>query len=182
MAYIEVEDGAVPNYEKVFGARPEVYARWQALNGAIKENMELRRYELATLGAARRLGSSYCMLAHGSVALGQGLLGPAALKALAADDADAAEELDAVDRAVVAFAARVADDATSVTQADVDALRALGLSDADVVDVVLTATARCFFSKTLDALGASADAGFAERIGDPDLVAALTVGRPAEIA
>jgi len=35
---------------------------WHQLNGAIKESMDLRCYELATLAAARRLRSSYCML------------------------------------------------------------------------------------------------------------------------
>src|SRR6266700_2090223 len=59
--------GYVANYTKVFALRPEVYTAWQRLNGAIKEGMDLRRYELATLAAARRLGSSYCSLAHGKV-------------------------------------------------------------------------------------------------------------------
>jgi alkylhydroperoxidase family enzyme len=40
---------------------------WQQLNGAIKAGMDLRRYELATLAAARRLRSSYCCLAHGKI-------------------------------------------------------------------------------------------------------------------
>ena len=44
---------------------PSVYAAWRQLNGAIKAGMDLRRYELATVAAARRLRSSYCMLAHG---------------------------------------------------------------------------------------------------------------------
>ena len=35
------------NYERAFADRPEVYAAWVALNGAIKEGMDLRRYELA---------------------------------------------------------------------------------------------------------------------------------------
>jgi hypothetical protein len=39
------------NYERAFAERPEVYAAWVQLNGAIKERMELRRYELATLDA-----------------------------------------------------------------------------------------------------------------------------------
>ena len=39
----------------------------EQLNGAIKASMDLRRYELATLAAARRLRSSHCMLAHGPV-------------------------------------------------------------------------------------------------------------------
>lgn len=83
---------------------------------------------------------------------------------------------DPVDRAVMAFARKVALAADTVTQADVDELRALGLSDADVLDVVLAAAARSFFSKTLDATGTQPDSAFN---GLPDtLRAALTVGRP----
>jgi hypothetical protein len=44
------------------------------------------------------------------------------------------------------------------------------------MDVVLTAAARCFFSKTLDALGAEPDSAYWNL--DPGLRDALTVGRP----
>ena len=43
------------NYEHAFAERPEVYAAWGQLNGAIKAGMDLRRYELVTVAAARRL-------------------------------------------------------------------------------------------------------------------------------
>ena len=85
--------------------------------------------------------------------------------------------LDEVDVAVMEFADKVAHDAGSVTQADVDRLRALGLSDADVFDVIAAAAARCFFSTALDALGAQPDARYADTL-DPPLRDALTVGRP----
>src|SRR5204863_3634203 len=55
------------NFERAFAERPDVYAAWVQLNSAIKAGMDLRRYELATLASARRLRSSYCCLAHGSV-------------------------------------------------------------------------------------------------------------------
>src|ERR1700755_825363 len=61
--------GYLPNFTRGFSARPDVYAAWRALNGAIKANMDLRTYELATIAAARRLRSSYCTLAHGSILL-----------------------------------------------------------------------------------------------------------------
>ena len=48
------------------------------------------------------------------------------------------------------FAEKVAQDATTVTQADIERLRSLGLSDPEILDVVLAAAARCFFSKALD--------------------------------
>src|SRR3954466_14595588 len=165
--------GHVPNFTKGFSLRPGVYAAWRALNGSIKAGMDLRRYELATLAAARRLRSSYCSLAHGSVLLEQ-FLSPDGVRALM-QGADGAE-LDAVDAAVVALADKVALDATSVTQADVDELRALGLTDADILDVVLAASVRCFFSKVLDGLGIEADAKYSAL--DPELRGLLTVGRP----
>jgi hypothetical protein len=42
--------------------------------------------------------------------------------------------------------------------------------------VIAAAAARCFFSKTLDALGVQADASFVQL--EPELRDALTVGRP----
>jgi alkylhydroperoxidase family enzyme len=74
------------------------------------------------------------------------------------------------------LAEKVVDDATAITDADLQRLRDLGLSDEDIMDVVLSATIRCFFSKTLDALGVLPDAEFREL--DPALQEALVVGRP----
>jgi uncharacterized peroxidase-related enzyme len=164
--------GYLPNLTKGFSLRPEVYAAWRQLNGAIKANMDLRRYELATVAAARRLRSSYCTLAHGSVLLDKFLSDEGVRAVAGGHDAD---ELDAVDTAIVDLADKVALDATSVTQADVDRLRSLGLSDSDILDVVLAAAVRCFFSKALDGLGVEPDAKYAEL--DPDLRDVLVVGR-----
>jgi alkylhydroperoxidase family enzyme len=83
--------------------------------------------------------------------------------------------LGATDVAVMDLAEKVVDDATAVEQADIDRLRSAGLSDAEIFDVVLTATARCFFSKTLDALGVEPDVKYADL--DPDVRDVLTVGR-----
>jgi uncharacterized peroxidase-related enzyme len=171
--------GYVPNHTRTFSHRPEVYRAWRALNGAIKESMDLRRYEIASVAVAAALRSSYCSLAHGRV-LAERYLPAEDVAALAT--ASAAAELpdggglEPVDRAVAAFAQKIALRADRITAADVDELRAHGLSDADILDVVLAATVRCFFSKTLDATGTEADAVFLDL---PDsLREALSVGRP----
>ena len=135
--------------------------------------MDTRRYELVSLAAARRLRSSYCSLAHGSVLL-DGHLEPGELRSVFDDHRGAG--LDDRDVAVMDLADKVAQDATSVTQADVDALRAHGLSDAEIFDVIAAAAARCFFSKVLDAIGAEPDKKYAAL--EPGLREALTVGRP----
>ena len=164
-------DAMATNYERAFEPRPAVYAAWQQLNGTIKAEMDLRRYELATLAAARRLRSSYCCLAHGTV-LAERFGEPVAQ--IAADHRAAG--LDEIDVAVMDLAEQVADDATSVSDADLQRLRDLGLSREEIMDVILAAAARCFFSKTLDALGVQPDPGYRDL--EPGLRQALTVGRP----
>jgi alkylhydroperoxidase family enzyme len=159
------------NYERAFAERPEVLAAWGQLNGAIKAGMDLRRYELATFAAARRLRSSYCCLAHGTV-LQEQFNEP--LLEIALDHHAAG--LDTIDVAVMDLAERVVDDATSIGEAELQRVRDLGLSETEIMDVILAATARCFFSKTLDALAVLPDASYRDL--DPDLRAALVVGRP----
>ena len=159
------------NFERAFAERPGVLAAWFELNGAIKENMDLRRYELATLAAARRLRSSYCCLAHGSVLIER--FGEP-VREIALDHRTAG--LDAVDVAVMDLAERVVDDAASIGDAELQPLRDLGLSETEIMDVVLAAAGRCFFSKTLDGIGVQPDAHYGEL--DPELREALVVGRP----
>jgi alkylhydroperoxidase family enzyme len=161
------------NFERAFAERPEVYAAWTQLNGSIKAGMDLRRYELVTLAAARRLRSSYCSLAHGSVLIDRF---DEPVRDIALDRTSAG--LDEVDIAVMDLAERVVDDATAIGEDDLRPLRELGLSETDIMDVVLAATARCFFSKTLDALGVLPDAKFQALA--PELREVLVVGRPIE--
>ena len=159
------------NQDRAFAERPDVSEAWVALNGAIKANMDLRRYELATLAAARRLRSSYCALAHGKV-LAEQFGEP--VREIALDRGSAG--LDDVDLAVMDLAERVVDDATSIGDEELRPLRELGLTEAEIMDVVLAAAVRCFYSKTLDALGVQPDASYAEL--PPELRDVLVVGRP----
>jgi uncharacterized peroxidase-related enzyme len=164
----------VPNYAKVFAHRPAVAAAWSGLIGAIRASMDARRYELVTLAAASRLRSSYCMLAHGTVLLRKKLVTGDQLEAIARDYRRA--DLTPAEVAMMAFAEKTAGAADTVTAEDVEGLRRHGLSDAEIFDVAVAAAARCFFSKTLDAVGAAPDEAFMaldERLRD-----LLTVGRP----
>src|ERR1700704_3018169 len=109
--------GHLPNFTQAFSLRPDVYAAWRQLNGTLKAGMDLRRYELATVAAARRLRSSYCMLAHGSVLLEQ-FLDADELRIVVGDDPGAT--LDETEVAIMELAEKVVDDATSITEADFD--------------------------------------------------------------
>jgi alkylhydroperoxidase family enzyme len=159
------------NYERAFEERPDVLAAWVQLNTAVKANMDLRRYELATLAAARKLRSSYCSLMHGRVLLEE--FGEP-VRQIALDRGTAG--LDEVDLAVMDLAEKVVVDATSIDDRDLQPLRDRGLPEAEIADVVLAAAARCFFAKTLDALGVLPDASLAEL--DAEVREVLVVGRP----
>ena len=165
--------GYVANYTQVFANRPAVLEAWRTLNGAIKASMDPRRYELATVAAALRLRSSYCSLAHGKVLVEQ-FDGPEAVTTIVT--APATSPLTAVDRAVMALADKVAAGAAQMAEDDLGELRGLGMDDTDILDVILAAAARCFFSSVLDAVGAEPDAAFQSL--DPAVRDALTVGRP----
>lgn len=169
----EQQWGFLPNFAKTFGMRPAAYAAWRVLNAGIKESMGTRRYELATLAAALELRSSYCALAHGRV-LARQVLDSEGVTAIARGSDEA--PLDAVDRAVMVLARSVVRGADQVTEDDLAELRALGLRDDEILDVILAAAARCFFSKVLDASGTAPDSVFLDL--DDGLRTALTVGRP----
>ncbi|HKZ20757.1 MAG TPA: carboxymuconolactone decarboxylase family protein [Acidimicrobiia bacterium] len=165
--------GYVPNYLSLFALRPEVYEAWAKLIGSIRANMDLRRYELATLAAAQALSSSYCSLAHGLV-----------LKEKVFDEAELTkvvngEASEDIDKAVMALARNVAIDASRITEADIAPLRQLGFTDEDIFDVVLAAAARAFFSKTLDGTGTEPDREYRDLLGSR-LSDRLAVGRPIE--
>ncbi|TDO54238.1 putative peroxidase-related enzyme [Kribbella sp. VKM Ac-2527] len=164
------EAGYVPNYVGTFAARPAVFAAWKQLSAAVRSSMDLRRYELATFAAATALRSSYCSLAHGKI------LSEQFMPADEVAELVTGQPTDPVDRAVMSFARKVALSADRITQADVDHLRVLGLSDEDVLDVVLAAAVRCFFSKTLDATGTPPDSAY-HALLPAGLREVLTVGR-----
>jgi uncharacterized peroxidase-related enzyme len=166
--------GYVPNFTRVFALAPVAYAGWLELGAGIRDGMDLRRYELVTLAAARAVGSDYCAIAHALV-LRDRYYSDDELRAIAVDHHAAG--LDPVDVAVMDFAARVAADPTSVP--DPAPLRAFGLSDVEVLHVVLAACARRFFSGVLSAVAALPDAYEAL---DPEVRAAITTTGPKSAA
>jgi len=166
--------GYVPNYAKVFCHRPEVMARWGRLLAEIKRPMDRRRFELVTFVAAHELGNTACTLAHGRAL--QPYFSDEQIVAIGAGRLDGV--LDEAEQAVVRYARQVARDASQVAPAHVAALKAHGLTDAEVFDIAAAAAGRAFFTKMLDALGVEPDSPFLGM--DEAFRAPLTVGRPVD--
>jgi uncharacterized peroxidase-related enzyme len=166
--------GYLPNYAFPFARHPDVARAWGALDKAIRSHMDRRRFELATIAAARAYRSTYCVAAHAKF-LRDECGDDESMRVIAADSSGAG--LDPADRAVIDFATMVALDAASITAADVQVLRSHGLDDEEITDVVFTAAARAFFTKVLDALGVETDAQLGQTF-DPEVRDQMTVGRP----
>ena len=167
------EWGFVPDYARVFCHRPEVMTRWGRLLAAVKRPVDARRRELVTFAVAHELRHSPCSLAHGQQLAR--LIGKQAVLAIAQGRDE--EVLDAADCAMLAYARRIATDASAIMAGEVRTLKDVhGFTDEEIFDIAAIAASRCFFTKLLDALGAEADRPFMQM--DADLRQALTVGRP----
>jgi len=167
--------GFLPDYAGAFATRPDLAAIWDQLNGAIRNSMPRRRFEIVTIAAARALGSTYCTAAH-SKFLRDVCDDPDAVQKIA--EHPDGSDLSPADRVAFQFAAKVATDAAAVTQADVDELRSVAnLTDAEVADIVFAVAARAFFTRVIEGLGARLDAATADTFS-PALRAAMVVGRP----
>lgn len=166
--------GFLPNYAAAFSTRPDVAQAWNALNATIRDGMNRRRFEIATIAAARAVRSTYCTAAH-SKFLRDVCADETTMRSITEHPDGAA--LDHQDRAVYQFAAKVAADAASVGADDVERLRTVGLTDEEIADVVFAASARCFFTAVLDGLGAQLDVQTAETFPEA-LLSSMVVGRP----
>lgn len=157
--------GYVANYTKVFAHRPEVYAAWKALSAAVQANMTLERYEVATIAAAQQRGSAYCGLAHARNLAPE--LGVQTVIQIATGEDD-----DPARQAIYTLAHQVAAAPADITAKDLEPLRGQGFADDEILDVILTAAIRCFFSSVLSATGAEPDPALTDQ--DPALKSAVS--------
>ena len=76
----------------------------------------------------------------------------------------------------MSFTQKVVKQSHQVSKDDIDELYKHGLSDDEILDVILASTARSFISKTLDAIDTKLN--IAEIELEPELIQLLSVGRP----
>lgn len=167
--------GFLPDFVRVFSHHPEAYQAWRGLIGVVYRDMDRRRCELATLATARTLQSTCCAVAHGKM-LRDNFYSTDQVVKIARDHHDS--DLDEVDQAIMDFAEKAASQPAAVTLSDVDRLRSLGLSDREIFDVALAVAARAFFATLIESLGTKPEASMVDAL-EPQLLSALTVGRPA---
>ena len=164
--------GYLPNYSKLYKNRTDVMDAWSTLQNTIKSHLSELDFELITVASAIALKSSYCALAHSQILLKK-YFNEAQLTTIIENQGKGV--LQQYQVKMLGLAKKVVNDATTVTQNDIDELTALGLTESAVFDVIAAASARCFFAKMGDALGALPDEIFT-RLGK-DVTSLLVLGR-----
>jgi len=134
--------------------------------------LRFRQRGILVLAAASTLGDSYCSLGWGQKL---GKASDAALVAAVLTGSDAG--LTDQEKALAAWARKVAGDPNATTQADIQALRDTGLDDGQIFAVTAFVALRVAYSTINDALGAQPDAQLAGSV--PAAVRdAVSYGRP----
>lgn len=113
------------------------------------------------------------MLAHGAL-LRKNFFNAEQIQAIVKDYRHAGLSDEEV--ALMSFAQKVVNNSRKIDPEDIKELRSFGLSDEDILNIVVVVTGRSFFSKTLDALDIKPDEIYNDL--EPELIQALTIGRP----
>ena len=113
------------------------------------------------------------MLAHGAL-LRKNFFNVEEMQAIVKDFRNAG--LTAEEVALMSFAQKISFHANQVDEKDYEELRSYGLSDEEILDVIIACAARNFFSRALDAIGAPPDEIYKQL--EPELIQALTLGQP----
>lgn len=166
--------GFVMAAAKCFTTRPDLLPIYTEFSDKLRSGFSLgaREWRLITLIAAKQIPSTYCSHVYGKQLIGD-LGSKDAVLAVHRDFRSAG--LPDRDVEMLAYAEKIAKDASRVGQDDIDRLRAGGFTDRQICDIAVCAAFRCFVSRFFDAVGAGPEAAFID--GDEEFRAAMTVGK-----
>jgi uncharacterized peroxidase-related enzyme len=168
------DGGYVSNVSRLWAQQPGTL---QQLFGLMSEalrpgGLTFRQRGILVAAAASALGDSYCSLAWG------GKLGSASGAAVAAGVLTGSDAgLTDQEKAMAAWARKVARDPNATTPADIQVLREAGLDDGQIFAITAFVALRLAFSTINDALGAQPDAQLAQSL-PAEVRDAVTYGRP----
>ena len=132
---VQEKTGFVPNVFLALARRPDEFRAFFAFHAALMDSdqgLSKAERELIVVATSAVNQCLYCVVAHGAI-LRIRAKDPLIADQVAVNPAKA--ELSDRQRAIVDFALRVASDSASITDSDLDAMRARGFSDEEIWDV-----------------------------------------------
>jgi uncharacterized peroxidase-related enzyme len=168
------DDGFVWNVSRLWAHQPDTLKQlFELMSAAFRASgLTFRQRGILVTAAASTLGDSYCSLAWGgklATATDAGL----AAGVLSGGDAGLTDQ----EKALAAWARKVASDPNATTPADIQALHDCGLDDGQIFAITAFVALRLAFSTVNDSLGAQPDAELAQTL-PREVREAVTYGRP----
>jgi uncharacterized peroxidase-related enzyme len=136
---VEKQLGVVPNLFRLISLSPVVLQGFLGMNGALGKTLDVKTRERIALAIAQINGCDYCLSAHTYLGLNLAKIDGAEI-ALNRKGASS----DGKANAAVAFAAKVMKSQGSVGDADVQAVKAAGFTDAQIVEIVAVVAENVF--------------------------------------
>ena len=169
--------GFVMATAKSFTPRPDLLPIYTDFFDKVRAgfSLDMRAWRLITLIAAKHVPSTYCSYVYGRQLIDD-LGSKDAVMAVQRDFRNAG--LSEKDMAMLAYVEKIARNASEISQADIDRLRAVGFTDREICDIALCASLRCFISRYFDAVDAGPEAVYID--SDPAFRGAMTVGKKFE--
>ena len=149
---VQSQLGVTPNFIRVLANSPKALQGFLGLYGALGEfGIDKATQERIALAVAEGNGCQYCVSAHTAIGLGVGLSNEEMLLNRQGRSGDAKAS------AVVAFAKALNANLGEITNAEFDAARQAGLSDAEVVEIISVVVLNIFTNMLGKATGIAID-------------------------
>lgn len=153
LAAVKSQLGVVPNLFRIVSTSPAALEGYLGLNGALgKGKLPAPTRERIALAVAQINGCNYCLAAHNY--LGQNL---AKLDAAEINANRRGSSNDAKAAVAVHFAASIANARGAVSAAEVEAVRAAGYSDAEIVEIIAHVALNTLTNYVNEVLGTEID-------------------------
>ena len=131
--------GVIPNSFRVLSLSPAALQGLLGLNGALGKALDLKTRERIAIAIAQSNGCDYCLSAHSYIGLNL-----AKIDAAEIDLARKGASADPRSNAAVAFALKINEERGKVSDADVQAVKAAGFTDAQIVEIIAVVAENIF--------------------------------------
>ena len=131
--------GVVPNSFRLLALSPAVLQGLLGLNGALAKALDLKTRERIAIAIAQSNHCDYCLSAHSYIGLNLAKIDAAEI-ALNRNGASA----DPKANAAVAFAIKINEERGKVSDADLQAVRAAGFTEGQIVEIIAVVAENIF--------------------------------------
>lgn len=136
---VEKQLGVVPNLFRLIGLSPHALQGFLGFNGALGKALDVKTRERIAIAVAQVNGCDYCLSAHTYLGLNLAQIDSTEI-ALNRRGASS----DAKANAAVAFARKIAENHRCAAEAELEAVRAAGYTDAQVVEIIAVVAENVF--------------------------------------